>query len=55
MMRTNEFHAHETWFPVVIADILLAIGMEGADGDAVGFDSMEILDGVSQRIRGSAG
>ena len=54
-MRAYEFHAHETGFLVVIADMLLDIGMEGADGDAVRFDSMVMLNGVSQRIRGSAG
>ena len=54
-VRTDKLHTNEAGLLVVVADMLLAVGMEGADGDAVRFDSMVMLDGVSQRIRGSAG
>ncbi len=50
IMRTNEFHAHETGFPVVITDMLLAISMSGVDGDAVRLDRLVVLDGSSQRV-----
>jgi hypothetical protein len=49
IMRTDEFHAHETGFPEVVANMLLAAGMEGADGDTIGFDRLVMLDGGSQR------
>src|SRR5450756_1972488 len=55
VMWTNKFHAHKTRFLVVIANVLLAAGMSGVDGDTVGLDCAVMLDGASQRVWWSIG
>src|SRR5450759_3472888 len=55
VMWTNKFHAHKTRFLVVLANVLLAAGMSGVDGDTVGLDCAVMLDGASQRVWWSIG